>query len=138
MKRTIIKILAILMVCAACSTSPKTSEQLADSDLIITDIEKAPVEYQLAYLDSGHLPRGNDVNAARIRYLLKLISERAGGSQKQIADRTSRSTSLLKQDYGRAVSNQQFLEQAKAYFDAGGQKMSYDDLSTLLVMQLAK
>ena len=49
--------------------APRTPEELAKSDLYVTNIETAPIEYQLAFQDSGELPRGNDVNAARIRYL---------------------------------------------------------------------
>ncbi len=132
-------IVVLMLFCVACSPAPqKTSEDLARSDLIVTDIANAPPEYQLAYLDQNQLPRGDDVHSARIRYLLKMVSEKTGEPQKQIADRTSRSTTLLKQDYGRAVSNEQFLENAKAYYDAGGPKTSYNDLSTLLLMQLAK
>lgn len=116
----------------------QSTGNLAQSDLYITNVETAPVEYQLAYLDSGHLPRGNDLSAARIRYLLKYMEERTGDSQKHVADRTSASTSLLKQKYGRAVTNQRFLEEANAYFKAGGPKTNFDDLSGMLVITLGR
>jgi hypothetical protein len=111
---------------------------LAKSDLIVTDIQKAPVEYQLTYLDSGHLPRGNDVSAARIRFLLRSISATTGDSADQIADRTSRSTTVLREQYGKAITNLRFLEEANRYLESGAPKTNYNDLSTLQIILLGK
>lgn len=141
--RMVIAIIVVAAVACTCflswpSPRPQTSESLSQSDLIITDIKAAPIEYQLAFLDSGHLPRGTDINAARIRYLLKELSEKTGDAPAQISDRTTRCTTVLKQDYGKAVTNQKFLEEANNYYKAGGPKMNYEALSTLLVMQMGK
>jgi hypothetical protein len=130
----------IIVVCAlaGCSTAPRSPESLARSDLIVTDIQNAPPEYQLVYLDSGHFPRGNDVNALRIRYLLKELSEHTGDSPVAIADRTQRTTSVLRTEYGREVTNQRFLEEAKSYFDANGPKTNFNDLATLLALTMGR
>lgn len=130
--------LALTIVAGCSPAQPRTSESLAQSDLIVTNIETAPVEYQLSYLDAGQLPRGNDVNAARIRYLLKVISDQTGDSVQHIADRTSASTTVLKKDYGKAVTNQRFLEGANEYVLARGPKLDYDSLSGLLIVGLGK
>lgn len=131
------KRLAICLICffAACSSQPRTSESLAQSDLVVTDIRTAPVEYQLAYSDSSNLPRGNDADAARIRYFLNILTQKTGDSEKVIADMTARCTRLLKKDYGKVVSNQRFLEDADDYFAAGGKKVKFEELGSLLVMR---
>lgn len=137
--KTLIAGLALILVVMGCASStPKTSEELAQSDLIITDIQNAPVEYKLAYLDSGHLPRGTDASAARIRFLLNELSERTGDPQQGIADRTSQATAVLKSEYGKVVTHERFLEEAHAYYKTGGPKTSYNDLSTLLVLTLGR
>ena len=129
----------ILVTLLGCSSPrPLTPDELAKSDLIITEIKTAPVEYQLLYLDSGQLPRGTDVNAGRIRFLLKNLSQKTGDSPQQIADRTSTATSVLKEKYGKAVTHQRFLEEANDYFDAGGPKTNYNDLATLLTIIMGK
>ena len=96
----------------------KTSEELAKSDRIVTDIKNAPIEYQLAFLDSGHFPKGNDINAARIRYLLKAISAKTRDSAETIGDTAQRANAVLKADYGRIVTIQSFLEQANHVYDS--------------------
>jgi hypothetical protein len=112
-----------------------SAPSLSESDLIITDIKAAPIEYQLAYLDSGHLPRGTDVNAARIRYLLKTLAGKTGDSAQHIGERTYATTASLKREYGREITHQRFLEEANNY---NGPKMNYDSLSALLVAELGK
>lgn len=115
-----------------------SAPSLFQSDLIIADIKSAPIEYQLAYLDSGHLPRGTDLNAARIRYLLKSLAEKTGDSVQHIADRTCGATEMLKRDYGRELTRQRFLEEANNYFNTGGPQTNYDSLSGLLVAGMGK
>lgn len=137
MRRVVAGFLMVVFL-AACSSEPQTSEGLAKSDLIVTDIQKAPIEYKLAYLDSGHLPRGTDVNASRIRFLLKYLSEKTGDNSQSIADRTSVATSVLKDNYGRAVTNQGFLEEAYEYFEGGGPKTGFNDLASLLTLIMSK
>ena len=111
---------------------------LSQSDLIIAEIESAPIEYQLAYLDNGQLPRGRDVNAARIRYLLKFLSEKTGDSNQHIADRTSAATDTLKRDFGREVTRQRFLEEANQYYEASRPQINYDSLAALLITTMSK
>jgi hypothetical protein len=116
-----------------------SAPSLSQSDLIITKIKSAPIEYQLAYLDNGQLPRGTDVNAARIRYLLKSLSEKTGDSNQHIADRTSAATDTLKRDFGREVTRQRFLEEANGYYyDASKPQINYDSLAALLITTMGK
>lgn len=115
-----------------------SAPSLSQSDLIINEIKSAPIEYQLAYLDTGHLPRGTDLNAARIRYLLKSLSEKTGDSDQHIAVVTSAATETLKRDYGREVTRQRFLEEANNYCEAGGPQINYDSLSALMIPVLGK
>jgi len=116
-----------------------SAASLSQSDLIITKIKSAPIEYQLAYLDNGQLPRGTDVNAARIRYLLKSLSEKTGDSNQHIADRTSAATDTLKRDFGREVTRQRFLEEANGYYyDASKPQINYDSLAALLITTMGK
>lgn len=119
-------------------TGGKTSDELVKSDLIITDIENAPLEYRIVFLDSGHFPRGNDVGAARIRYLLKSISEKTGDSSKTIADTASRASQLLKKDYGKNVTIQAFLEQANRAFESGTPKASITEVAPILVQLMSR
>ncbi len=102
------------------------------------DLSYAPPQYQLTFLDSGKTPIGSDIHAARIRYLLGMISERTGDTPQHIADRTARCIVVLKQDYGKAVTNERFLEEANDYFNARGPKANYDDLSATLVITLGR
>lgn len=129
--------LVVLMYVALPVKMPSASS-LSQSDLIITEIKSAPIEYQLAYLDNGQLPRGRDVNAARIRYLLKSLSEKTGDSSQHIADRTSAATDTLKRDFGREVTRQRFLEEANEYYDASRPQINYDSLAALLITSLGK
>jgi hypothetical protein len=122
----------------AATPEPETDNALARSDLYIEDIKSAPVEYQLAFLDAGEPVRGTDIHATRIRYLLGLISQKTGDGKDHIADQTHRCTVVLKQNYGKAVTNLQFLEEMNNYFLAGGPKGKYDELSLMLVMTLGK
>jgi hypothetical protein len=116
-----------------------SAPSLSQSDLIITKIKSAPIEYQLAYLDNGQLPRGTDVNAARIRYLLKSLSEKTGDSNQHIADRTSAATDTLKRDFGREVTRQRFLEEANGYYyDPSKPQINYDSLAALLITTMGK
>ena len=115
-----------------------SAPSLSQSDLIITKIKSAPIEYQLAYLDNGQLPRGTDVNAARIRYLLKSLSEKTGDSNQHIADRTSAATDTLKRDFGREVTRQRFLEEANQYYEASRPQINYDSLAALLITAMGK
>jgi hypothetical protein len=101
----------------------------------VTNLQSAPPEYQLLYLDSGHLPQGNDPAAARIRALLREVSESTKDDEKHIADRTSRTVTVLNQD-GIPITNEEFLGEAKAYFSANGPQISFDDLSTTLALGL--
>ena len=117
---------------------PRTSESLASSDESVTDVETAPPEYQLAYIDAGALPRGNDVNAARIRYLLKSLSTVTGETPQGIADRTRGCTATLKRDYGKPISNQRFLEEANEYFKSGRPQTDYNSVSTMLIAGLGR
>ena len=132
--------LAGLMVFALMVLPAKTpsAPSLSQSDLIITEIKSAPIEYQLAYLDNGQLPRGRDVNAARIRYLLKSLSEKTGDSNQHIADRTSAATDTLKRDFGREVTRQRFLEEANQYYEASRPQINYDSLAALLITAIGK
>ena len=103
---------------APTTSTPQPQESdntLARSDLYIEDIKNAPAEYQLAFLDSGQSVRGTDINAARIRYLLGFISQKTGDGKDHIADQTQRCTIVLKRNYGKAVTNLQFLEK-KIFF----------------------
>lgn len=120
------------------STQPSASESLEQSDLIITDMQAAPVEYQLAYLDSNHLPRGTDVHAARIRYLLRSLAQATGKTPAQISDRTTRCTTLLKRDYGKAVTNERFLEEANSYCMDRRLCSDFDQASALLVVVMGQ
>jgi len=115
-----------------------SAPSLSQSDLIITEIKSAPIEYQLAYLDNGQLPRGRDVNAARIRYLLKSLSEKTGDSNQHIADRTSAATDTLKREFGREVTRQRFLEEANEYYGASRYQINYDSLAALLITAMGK
>lgn len=90
-----------------------------------------PFAQQLATLD-------NSGSAEKIRALLKKLARETGDSQGDIADRTARCTLVLKQDYGKVVTNQRFLEEAQAYFDGRGPKTNYRDLSGMLVIGLSK
>jgi len=132
--------LAGLMVFALMVLPAKTpsAPSLSQSDLIITEIKSAPIEYQLAYLDTGQLPRGTDRNAARIRYLLKSLAEKTGDSYQHIAEKTSEATETLKRDYGRDVSRQQFLEEANKYYEANKLQINYDSLAGLLITAMGK
>jgi hypothetical protein len=87
---------------------------------------------ELALLD-----KGDAADAARIRHLLKSLSEQTGDSQAHIADRTARCTVVLRED-GKVVTNLRFLEEASDYFKAGGPKMGFDDLSTALIITLER
>jgi len=129
--------LLVLMYVALPVKTP-SAPSLSQSDLIITEIKSAPVEYQLAYLDNGQLPRGTDVNAARIRYLLKSLSEKTGDSNQHIADRTSGATDTLKRDFGREVTRQRFLEEANKYYEASRPQINYDSLAALLITAMGK
>ena len=115
-----------------------SAPNLSQSDLIITEIKSAPIEYQLAYLDTGQLPRGTDRNAARIRYLLKSLAEKTGDSYQHIADKTSEATETLKRDYGREVTRQRFLEETNNYYKAGGHQANYDSVSALLIVEMGQ
>lgn len=128
----------LLLMYLALPVRKPSAPNLVESDLIITEIKSAPLEYRLAYLDTGTLPRGNDLNAARIRYLLKFLAEKTGDSNQHIADKTSEATETLKRDYGREVTRQQFLEEANNYFKAGGQKANYDSVSALLIARMGQ
>lgn len=132
--------LAGLMVFALMVLPAKTpsAPSLSQSHLIFTEIKSAPIEYQLAYLDTGQLPRGTDRNAARIRYLLKSLAEKTGDSYQHIADKTSEATETLKRDYGRDVSRQRFLEEANNYYIAGAHQVNYDSVSALLIVAMGK
>lgn len=139
MKDSLIAAFLVLSVLLGCETArQKTPEEISKSDLIVTEIESAPVEYKLAYLDNGHLPRGTDVHAARIRYLLLEVSNKTGDTPASIADQTTKVRSVLRESYGRDVTHERFLEEAKEYFAAGGPKLSYKDLSMLLTMGMSK
>ena len=131
-----------LVKCSNSESTPKaggkTSEELANSVLIITDIENAPIEYGIVFLDSGHLPRGNDINAARIRFLLKAIGEKSGDSSKMIADTASRATGVIKSQYGRNVTIQKFLEQAYQVLESGGKRDSITALAPILIMLMGR
>ena len=129
--------LLVLMYVALPVKRP-SAPSLSQSDLIITEIKSAPIEYQLAYLDNGQLPRGRDVNAARIRYLLKSLSEKTGDSNQHIADRTSAATDTLKRDFGREVTRQRFLEEANEYYDSSRPQINYDSLAALLITAMGK
>ena len=133
-------ILAGLIVFALKVLPAKTpsAPSLSQSDLIFTEIKSAPIEYQLAYLDTGQLPRGTDRNAARIRYLLKSLAEKTGDSYQHIADKTSEATETLKRDYGRDVSRQRFLEEANNYYIAGAHQVNYDSVSALLIVAMGQ
>ena len=115
-----------------------SAPSLSQSDLIITEIKSAPIEYQLAYLDTGQLPRGTDRNAARIRYLLKSLAEKTGDSYQHIAEKTSEATETLKRDYGREGTRQRFLEEANNYYKAGGHQANYDSVSALLIVGMGQ
>jgi hypothetical protein len=129
--------LSVLMYVALPVKTPSASS-LSQSDLIITEIKSAPIEYRLAYLDNGQLPRGRDVNAARIRYLLKSLSAKTGDSIQYIADRTSAATDTLRRDFGREVTRQRFLEEANEYCDANRAQINYDSVAALLVTAMGK
>jgi hypothetical protein len=128
--------LVVLMRVALPVKTP-SAPSLSQSDLIITEIKSAPIEYLLAYLDNGQLPRGTDRSAARIRYLLKSLAEKTGDSYQHIADKTSDATETLKRDYGREVSRQRFLEEANNYL-AGPHQANYDSASALLIVEMGK
>lgn len=106
------KICAVLLLILTGCAAPRvlTPAELANSDAVITEIQKAPVEYQLAYLDSGRLPRGNNVNAARIRFLLKSVSEKTSDSRQAVADRTSAAVALSKKNMGKRLLTRRFLK----------------------------
>lgn len=129
--------LLVLMYVALPVKTP-SAPSLSQSDLIVTEIKSAPIEYQLAYLDNGQLPRGRDVNAARIRYLLKSLSEKTGDSNQYIAERTSAATDTLKRDFGREVTRQRFLEAANKYYEASRPQINYDSLAALLITAMGK
>lgn len=128
----------LLFMYIALPVKRHSAPNLYQSDLIITEIKSAPIEYQLTYLDSGNLPRGTDLNAARIRYLLRTLSGKTGDTEQHIADSTSAATETLKHDYGREVTRQRFLEEANNYCKAGMPKTSYDSLLPLLVADMGK
>jgi hypothetical protein len=128
----------LILWCVAMPVRRPSAPNLLESDLIITEIKSAPIEYQFAYHDTGLLPRGTDLNAARIRYLLKSLAEKTGDSYQHIADKTSEATETLKRDYGREVTRQQFLEEANNYYKVGGPQANYDSVSALLIAQLGK
>jgi hypothetical protein len=125
----------ILCILVSCGSAPQTSQDLARSDALVTNLKSAPPEYQLLYLDSGHLPRGNDPAAARIRALLREVSGRTKDDERHIADRTSRAVTVLNQD-GIPITNEEFLGEAKAYFTANGPQITFDDLSSTLALGL--
>lgn len=120
------------------SITAEPDNPLARSDLYVADLKNAPIEYKLNFLDTGEPMRGNDVNAARIRYLLGFVSQRTGDNKGHIADQTARCTVVLKQKYGKSVTNLRFLEEVNSYFLAGGPKDNYSDLSVMMVITLGK
>lgn len=128
----------LLFTYVALPVKRPSAPSLFESDLIITEIKSAPIEYQLAYLDTGHLPRGTDLNAARIRYLLRSLAEKTGDSYQHIADKTSDATETLKRNYGREVTRQRFLEEANDYYEAGGNQVNYDSVSALLIVGMGR
>jgi len=127
----------VLLGNKALSVKTPSAPSLSQSDVIIAGIKSAPIEYQIAYLDNGQFPRGNDANAARIRYLLKSLSEKTGDSNQHIADQTSAATDKLKRDFGREVTRQRFLEEANEYYEAR-RPISYDSLAALLIPAIGK
>lgn len=86
-----------------------------------------PYATQLATLDKA------PDSAPEIGYLIEQLEQETGDSAAFIADRTARSTLVLRQD-GKLVSNRQFLDEAQAYFNGRGPKIGYKDLSTMLVI----
>jgi hypothetical protein len=128
----------LILVCVALPVKRPAAPSLLESGLIITDIKSAPLEYQIAYRDTGVLPRGTDLTAARIRYLLKSLAEKTGDSYQHIADKTSEATETLKRDYGREVTRQRFLEEANNYYKAGGHQGNYDSVSARLIVGMGK
>ena len=111
----------------------QTSEELATSEAHVTDLVNAPVEYGIACLDSGEIPKGNDINAARIRFLLKAISEKSGDSSQTIADQASRATQVLKKNFGKVVTIRAFLEQVHDYFETGAPKGRVAEITPILI-----
>lgn len=122
----------------ATTSSQSTPEAVPQSDLFITDIKSAPIEYTVVFLDTGQFPRGNDIKAARIRFLLKAIGAKTGDSSKTIADTASRATDVIKADYGRIVTIQNFLEQAYQYYETGAPRESITALAPILVTLLGR
>jgi len=69
-----------------------------------SESDTATYANQLALLD-----RSGSSGAGRIERLLRTVAQRTGDSEAHIADRTARSTLVLKQDYGKEVTNERFL-----------------------------
>lgn len=92
-----------------------------------------PIEYQLAYLDSKGYVAADDPKITRILYLLETISKKTGDPVQSVGDRTAKSTTVAKQNYGKVISNLEFLEQANEMLKSGV-KMKYEDAATMLLM----
>lgn len=122
------------------TSEPEPDNPLAHSDLYLTttEIKNGPLEYKLAFLDGSEPIKGNDINAARIRYLLNNIARSSGDGPGQIADQTARATVVLKSRYGKAVTNRQFLEEANDYYSGGGPKEKYYKVSVMLIMAMGR
>lgn len=123
--------LLLMALILGCSTGGSSSNYN-------TDPRNKPPEKQLAYLDGGLSAMNDDTKVARYRYLLENISNKTGDSKASISDLTYRSTAALASDYGKKITNLEFLEQANIFLDRSSVKSNYKDLSTMLIITMGK
>ncbi len=130
MKFLILPLFIILTVMIACS---------ADNSYYEDRVKNLSPAEQLVYLDTNQLPEKGDINVNRINYLLSYISENTTSTETEIADRTSRSVTVLEEKYGKKVSNQGFLEQCKVLIQSlpQGKKESFETISTTIGVTFA-
>ena len=100
------------------------------------------LEYKIAYIDSVKSDsslKDDDARINRIRYLLESISQQTGDTKEHIGDVTVGATKTIHDQYGKDISNAEFLEQARDFVENMPKKtkLDYAHAATLLVLTYA-
>jgi hypothetical protein len=103
-------------------------------------VERMLAEMDSIYADDKPVLSDEDVRIKRIRYLLKNISTKTGDSTHDVADLTSRYTTMSRNEYGRVIKNQDWMEYANAMLSKTYPKMkwNYKTVCSLVSLDLNK
>jgi citrate synthase len=126
--------LICLILNAGCASSNNENTNTSTAN---KSVERMLAEIDSLYGKGDPVMSDEDIRVKRIRYLINSISAKTGDSPYDVANWTSKYTQMIRDEYGKQINNQDWLEYANKFVSTAP-KMKYQNVCSIVSLELNK